>query len=339
MANVPSQRVGPLAVLPAVLEALGVDVEEAFAGSGIAPAALVPDARFAFSTLVGLLERSAVLARCPHLGLLVGARTDHGSLGIVGEMMACAPTLGDAFRDYVGVQIGYSRGAVVYLQTVGEDYLVGYGLYAAGCSGRVVQDLVVAMGCNMVRVLTGGKAQPAEVLLGTTRPANLSPYRSILKTDVVFDQEQTGIVIAARDIALPLPGADPARHRQLRAEIRRRLHEDLGDVAAQVRHLLRPRLMTGEASRDAVAHEMGLIPRTLARHLARADTSFEAIRDEVRFAVACDLLALTRLPIGRIAEALSYSANSTFDHAFTRWAGMAPSQWRATHSGGRSRGV
>ncbi|WP_139282555.1 AraC family transcriptional regulator [Pseudoxanthobacter soli] len=325
-------------MLPAVLEALGVDVEEAFADSGIAPAALVPDARFAFSALVGLLERSAILARCPHLGLLVGARTDHGSLGIVGEMMACAPTLGDAFRDYVGVQIGYSRGAVVYLQTVGEDYLVGYGLYAAGCSGRVVQDLVVAMGCNMVRVLTGGRAQPAEVLLGTTRPANLSPYRSILKTDVVFDQEQTGIVIAARDIDLPLPGADPARNRQLRAEIRRRLHEDLGDVAAQVRHLLRPRLMTGEASRDAVAHEMGLIPRTLARHLARAGTSFEAIRDEVRFAVACDLLALTRLPIGRIAEALSYSTNSTFDHAFTRWAGMAPSQWRATHSGGRSRG-
>ncbi|GAB4071070.1 AraC family transcriptional regulator ligand-binding domain-containing protein [Ancylobacter sonchi] len=333
MNNIPSQRVGPVAALPGLLRELGVEPEQAFAGSGIAPGELVPDARFPFPSIVGLIERAAVLARCPHLGLLLGARNDHRALGPIGEMMVCAPTLGEAFRDYVSLQIGYSRGAVVYLQRADDDYFVGYGLYDAGTDpSRHVHDLVVAIGCNMARALTSGRAQPLRVLECVGPPANPAFYRSTLKTTVAFDQEQTGIVLSARDMALPLPGADPVRRLQLRTVIQKMVRGDLEDIPAQVRHTLRPRLMLGEADRDAVAAEIGMGARTLARHLARAGTSFEDIKDEVRFTVARELLTLTRLPIGRIAEALSYSAISSFDHAFLRWAGVTPSQWRAGHS-------
>lgn len=334
MNNVPSQRVGPLAALPGVLEELGASLDEAFAGSGVAPAELVPDARFGYPTLAALLERSAVVARCPHLGLLIGARNDHRALGRIGEMMASAPTLGDAFGDYVGLQIGYSRGAVVYLQNTGDDALIGYGLYTDAGYGRQIHDLVLAVGCNMVRSLTGGRASPSQVLASVGQPVNLAPYRTIFKATALFDQEHTAIVVSARDMALALPGANPARRMQLRAGIQQMMRGDLYDIAAQVRHVLRPRLMTGDVDRDAVARELGVGSRTLARHLARAGTSFETIKDEVRFAVACELLTRTRLPIGRIAEALAYSAHSTFNHAFTRWAGMTPSQWRAARRGG-----
>ncbi|WP_041782479.1 helix-turn-helix domain-containing protein [Ancylobacter novellus] len=108
---------------------------------------------------------------------------------------------------------------------------------------------------------------------------------------------------------------------------------DLEDTAAQVRHAIRPRLMLDEADRGAVASQLNLEPRPPACQLARAGTSFEAIKDEVRFTAARELLALTRLPIGRVAEALSYTANSSFDHAFRRWSGVTPSQWRAQQGG------
>ncbi|MDR6952391.1 AraC-like DNA-binding protein [Ancylobacter sp. 3268] len=319
-----------MAALPGLLGKLGVALDEAFAGSGIEPDQLDAEARFPYPSLIGLLERCATVSGCPHLGLLLGARNDHRALGVIGEMMASAPTLGEAFRDYVGLQIGYSRGAVVYLQRAGDDYVVGYGLYDAGTGhGRQVHDLVVAIGCNMVRALTGGRGQVLRTLECVGPPENMPVYRNLLKTTALFDQEQTGIVLSARDMALALPGANPARRLQLRGAIQLALRGDLEDVAAQVRRALRPRLMLGEADRESVARELGLNGRTLARHLARAGTSFEAIKDEVRFTVARELLALTRLPIGRIAEALSYAANSAFDHAFTRWAGMPPSQWRA----------
>ena len=338
----PSQRVGPLAHLPAVLMDLDVSLDAAFAGSGLRPDQLQREARFPFPDLAALMERCAVVARCSHLGLLVGARSDQGALGAIGEMMACARTLGEALRAYVGLQIGYSRGAAVYLQRFGDDVLLGYGIYDPGVGpGRQVHDLVIALGCNMVRSLTGGRVQPLRALVGAGVPESLVPYRKVLRTPLAFDQEQTAIVLARADLDLPLPGADPVRHRALRAAIQRHVRGDLDDTAAQVRHVLRPRLMLGEADRATVARELGVSPRTLARHLARAGTSFEVIKDEMRFTVARELLALTRLPIGRIAEALAYSAHSTLDHAFLRWTGMAPSHWRTlnTESARRPDGI
>ncbi|WP_231711606.1 AraC family transcriptional regulator ligand-binding domain-containing protein [Xanthobacter dioxanivorans] len=146
------------------------------------------------------------MARCPHLGLLVGARNDHRALGPIGEMMASAPTLGDAFRDYVGLQISYSRGAMVYLQNIGDDTLLGYGLYAFPGAGRQINDLVLAIGCNMVRSLTGGRADPLSTPASVGQPINIAPYRSALKTTTLFDQEHTAVEVSARDMALPLPG-------------------------------------------------------------------------------------------------------------------------------------
>ena len=103
----------------------------------------------------------------------------------------------------------------------------------------------------------------------------------------------------------------------------------LEDIAAQVRRALRPRLMLDEDDRDAIAQVLGMGPRTLTRRLSAAGTTFEAIKDEMRFTVARELLALTRLPIGRVAETLAYADNSAFNHAFLRWAGISPSQWRS----------
>ncbi|MFG1430593.1 AraC family transcriptional regulator [Xanthobacter sp. V2C-8] len=77
--------------------------------------------------------------------------------------------------------------------------------------------------------------------------------------------------------------------------------------------------------------------RTFARRLAVAETSFEDIKDDVRFAVDRDLLSLTDLPVGQISTALSYATPSALNHAFQRWTGTTPPEWRAAQ-GARSSG-
>lgn len=330
MQHGPSQRVGPLAALPEALAEFGVSLADVLAGSGIAPEQLTPEVRFPMPALQLVLERSAVLTGCPHFGLLLGARHDHRALGAVGEMMSRAPTLGAALRAYVGVQMGYSRGAIVYLHRMGGDYALGYGLYDRNAvAGRQLYDLVLAIGCNIVRSLTQGRVRPARVLECCRPPRDPAPYLGALKAPILFDQEQSCVVISAADMEAPLPHADAAEHRRLQNLLQERLGRDLGDLAARVRHALRPRLMVGEASRAVVARDLGLSARTFTRQLAASGTSFETIKDEVRFAVAQELLALTCLPVGRVAEALSYTTHSAFDHAFRRWAGASPSAWRA----------
>ena len=44
--------------------------------------------------------------------------------------------------------------------------------------------------------------------------------------------------------------------------------------------------------------------------------------------MARELLTVTVLEIGDIAEALSYSAHSSFVDALGRWSGVMPSDWR-----------
>ena len=73
-------------------------------------------------------------------------------------------------------------------------------------------------------------------------------------------------------------------------------------------------------------------PRRLRRALDREGTSFTALRDEVRYTVARELLSLTPLPVGDVALALNFADNSAFTHAFQLWSGTSPSEWRRTKS-------
>jgi len=328
------QRIGPISELPNLLAERGISLGDVLTGTGLAREDLAAERRVPFPVALLLLRRAAEVAGDPLLGLALGARWDHRALGAVGAMMASAPTLGEALRDYVGVQIGYSQGATVYLQRVGTDFALGYGIYDRSSPGaQQAYDLVVAVGCNLVRALTGGRVRVARVLISRRQPEDLARYQSVLKTPVLFDQEQTAMVLAAEAMGAALATADPAEHSRLKDQVHRMVQGDLDDLPAQVRHVLRPQLLLGEGGRDAVARELGVSGRTLTRRLAAAGTAFEDIKDEVRFAVARELLALTDLPVGQISAALSYSSHSSFVHAFQRWAGLAPSEWRAQHEG------
>ncbi|MGO4573316.1 helix-turn-helix transcriptional regulator [Microvirga sp. 2TAF3] len=72
--------------------------------------------------------------------------------------------------------------------------------------------------------------------------------------------------------------------------------------------------------------------RTLHRHLRIEGLAFRRVADEVRFEIACELLANTDMALSQIAAALKYSESSAFTRAFRRWSGrQTPSAWRASH--------
>jgi AraC-like DNA-binding protein len=76
-----------------------------------------------------------------------------------------------------------------------------------------------------------------------------------------------------------------------------------------------------------VADELDIHPRTLRRRLAKEGTSFRALRNEARSAVAVDLLRNVGLTVEEVPTRLGYTEVSTFLHAFKRWHGVAPSAY------------
>lgn len=74
-----------------------------------------------------------------------------------------------------------------------------------------------------------------------------------------------------------------------------------------------------------IAAELDMHPRTLRRRLTDEGTSFRDLLNEVRSAVAVDLLCNVGLTVDEVSRRLGYTEVSTFSHAFKRWYGVAPS--------------
>src|SRR5262249_42148535 len=107
------QRVGTLREVPLVLRELGADPDSVFQDAGLQPRILDnPDNEITFVTMGRLLQACVRATGCEHFGLLAGSRLTLRSLGIVGELMASAPRVGQALWDLVHTQGLNAHGAV-----------------------------------------------------------------------------------------------------------------------------------------------------------------------------------------------------------------------------------
>ena len=67
---------------------------------------------------------------------------------------------------------------------------------------------------------------------------------------------------------------------------------------------------------------------SLRRRLLEEETSFQALKDEVRCELAMQLLSDPDGRLGDIAERLGFTEQSSFGRSFRQWTGMSPKTWR-----------
>ena len=81
-------------------------------------------------------------------------------------------------------------------------------------------------------------------------------------------------------------------------------------------------------TREQLAEQFAMHPRTLNRRLKDAGTSFRELHGVACHEMARQLLRDTRRNFSSIANLLGYSEESAFSRAFSKWEGMPPTQWR-----------
>lgn len=332
------QRATSLIHLPPLLAELGVSFDAVLEGTGTEAADLRADAYIPFAAYTSILERAALLSGRDDFGLLLGKRQTLASLGPLGHVMHHAATLGEALSDFASLQISNSTGGAVYLHRSGSDYIFGYGIYGAdGRASAQLYDVILAVGSNLIVELTRGAVRPGELHSIRPMPADLAPYRKMTTSPVRFGQSQTCIFLAKSDMAFPLPAADRGAHDAALADLMPHLAQAPSwGMAGRVRHALRSQMLEGRTRMPELARHLGMNPRSLRRALVREGTTFDAIRDDIRYAVARDLLALTPLPAGDIGMTLDLASPSSFVHAFRRWSGTTPVRWRRDFQAGES---
>jgi AraC-like DNA-binding protein len=241
--------------------------------------------------------------------------------------MRSAPTLKDAILDLCTNQQRYVHGAVAYLVIQNDIAFWGYAVHYPGMKAiEQLGDGAMAVAFNMMRELVG--AGPDEILTSRRTPGNTAPYVNFFGCMPRFDAEQYALAFPASLLSRPVRGADRELRRILEKSVAAYWAVEQPSVTHTVARMLRARVIFPDTSLEAIANEMSMQPRTLNRRLQAEGNSFRELINEARFEVARQLLTGTRMDIIDIAVALGYADPSGFTHAFQRWSGVAPSQWR-----------
>lgn len=104
-------------------------------------------------------------------------------------------------------------------------------------------------------------------------------------------------------------------------------------VRERVRASLLEQLPAGSSSTEAVARDLMMSSRTLQRRLKDEGTTFQAILDDTREALARHHLSASDLSTGEISFLLGYEDARSFYRAFHAWTGQTPNLARAGVAG------
>ncbi|APE34738.1 hypothetical protein BOX37_13155 [Nocardia mangyaensis] len=128
---------------------------------------------------------------------------------------------------------------------------------------------------------------------------------------------------------VPLPHGDQLLHQQYVAKLDR---SDMRPVPGKSIEVLvsdaLERMIDVHSGLDGVAAELGISRRTLQRRLTESGIDFRRVRASVRLKRAADMLRSSDATISEIASLVGYLEVSSFSHAFRRWSGESPRQYR-----------
>ncbi|MBS0319386.1 MAG: AraC family transcriptional regulator [Proteobacteria bacterium] len=321
------QRVGAFTQLAELIRQLGGDPGSVFARNGLAPRLDDPEARVPYASVVQALNDAAAETGCEHLGLLAGRMWSLADLGIVGELVANAPTVRDALRTLTVYQHLNSGGGMAFFVQRGNLYELGYAIYHPGLSNTgAMYDALLAGGIGFLREICGAAFVPSEVLMSHRKPAVATAYRNLFRVMPRFGVETSAIRFPATWLDRRIEGSNAIRYRD-----GVRQAERLGRGTGLVQHVcraLRLLLLQGRNSGDDVAQMLMMHRRTLNRRLKEEGTTFQALLDGVRFEVAREMLATQTIPLDDISAALGYGGIGAFMRSFRRWTGTTPGRWR-----------
>jgi AraC-like DNA-binding protein len=330
-----TQRVGGLVEVPPLLRELGADPRRVLADAGLDAEALDDmENRIDTDVIDAMFDACLHHTGCPHFGLLAGQRWTIAHMGVLGELMQSAPTIGDALRDFSVLQHVNSDFGAAFLLHTGATAEFGYALYGSDLrNSEQVYDCAMAVALGILRSLCRLHFAPMAILLTRPVPRDLAPYRTAFGTRVRFDQVYSAVTFSSQWLGRPTPEADTERHDAL---LRAVAEQDNPHLVSRLHRALRLLLIVGRCCGDDLAALMALHRRTLNRRLEAHGTTYQKLLDGVRFDVARQLLGHTHTSVDEVASALCYADASAFTHAFRRWAGMTPGQYREQQQVGAS---
>ncbi len=267
------------------------------------------------------------------LGFHLGRDFDLREIGLVYYVLASSERLADAIRNaerYSGIM---NDGVRLHFRQ--DDHAAAIALDYVNVdrhSDRHQIEFWLVTVIRICRQITDTRLAPRHLRVRHNRDTIPAEFRTFFGTDVEFGAGADEIVFPAPVVLLPLTKRDNYLNdllRQYADEALASRPRHLGRFRSAVEDALTQLLPHGKGSASKVAQDLGMSTRTLARKLNAEGATFADILDKLRSALAQRYLSERELPISEISWLLGYSEVSSFTHAFKRWIGKTPRQYRS----------
>ncbi len=272
----------------------------------------------------------AALGHIPGIGLKAGSRYQLNTYGIWGfAMLSSATFRGAAHLGLRYLDLTYAFHGMC-LEEIDDQahFLLDQRNVPVELRNFILERDLAGM-LNIQRELTSSPIPLIAVYLTLPAPADSHLYRELLGLEPIFNAAENRLVFASALLDRPLPGANPQVMQHCEQQCQALLAKRR--VRAGLSGRIRDRLLAQPGrlpDMEQLANELHMTTRTLRRRLLEENTSYRQLLEEVRQALAEELLATGALTLEEIAERLGYGEVSNFMHAFKRWKGVTPRQYR-----------
>jgi AraC-like DNA-binding protein len=296
-----------------------------------------PAMRLEVRAQIRLLELAAGELQDDLLGFHLARSFDLREIGLLYYVIASSERLEDALRDAErysrilneGIRLRFSlqdRAATIALDYVNVD---------RQADRHQIEFWLVAL-VRMCRQVTETRLAPSQLKMRHLRSETPPEFRTFFGCDVEFGADGDAVSFAAPFAALPVAGRDDYLNELLRRYAEEALASKSPErpiLRSKVEEALPGLLPHGRAVAPEVARRLGMSSRTLSRRLGEEGTSFAEILDQLRAVLAKHYLDDETLPVSEIAWLLGYREVSSLTHAFKRWTGTTPRQFRSLEAG------
>ena len=184
---------------------------------------------------------------------------------------------------------------------------------------------------RICRQVTETRLAPRRIGIKHRRDEIPAEFKAFFGCDVNFGADGDEIIFPATVASLPIAGRD----RYLNDMLQEYAEAALADrpqapttLRSTVERAVTQLLPHGKANLTDVSRDLAIGSRTLTRRLGDEGLTFKKVLDESRVALAKRYLGERDLPLTEVAWLLGYNEVSAFFHAFKRWTGMTPRQFR-----------
>ncbi|WP_159270358.1 AraC family transcriptional regulator [Zhongshania aliphaticivorans] len=310
----------------------GISVGQALTGTGLSLSILnKPEQHVSLSQELMFLRNLRKATANPAIGLKVGSCYPLSLFGIYGYALMSAATVSDALKlayEYVELSFAFLehslsfRGSNVVMSMSSDDY--------SADDISMLNEREMTATLMILRGLIGEDFSLHSVSMRHSQQAPLMEYKKYFDCPIHFDAEENTLVFSAELINTPVLQCDSEtanlcidRCERLKARLTEE-YNIVDEVREQI--LLRPGYFPNI---EELAQKLNMSGRTLRRKLSSHGSGYQKILDSLRLELSREYLYSTKISVEQVSILLGYSDPAHFSHAFRRWAGVSPSDFRA----------